>query len=755
MLLALTAIVAVSSTLGQAAAHLGGSRGWQPWSPAVGFSILLIFGGQVVWIPGRSFTVAALIGVATAAALLLGDVRAALRQALPDLRLAVPVGALACVPFIVAGGLGVLGPGVNDDMSAHLLAAFWLRTHTGGLPVGAIGGDLIRAGYPIGPHGLVAVTAALGGSEVAGFAALMLAVPILTALTGLTWLRRERGGSGVAVLIGLPYLATSYLTQGAFKETIVALALLALAAALDSIRREGTARWRSGIPVGLIAGCGAYVYAFPGLIWPAATGVLFVALNRRLSRWVRPLAGALAVTLLAVGPTIGRMIAFAGSSYAGSHRANSGNLFHALSPFEALGVWPTGDYRLTARPPWAVAVLAALAVGALIAGIAWWWRQRRLAVPAALLAGIAVWVELALTRNVYAAAKGLAVLAPIVALTIAVPAVRLWRASPGSAARTLLRAGSLALLAGAALSTMLTLRDASVGLGTHGRELGRLRTRVRGERVLFLGVDHFAQWELRGAHAYLAGLLYAPHRLGIHPQKPDGSPNDADNFGSSDLDKIDAVITPTGAYRSALPRNFHLAARTSTYALYRRIGPTPIREPIESPGEPGAILNCSTEQGRTLTSRPLRAATFPAPIEASASAWRGTPDAPGRSASIRLTVPPGPYDISLEYSSRLDLRLEGPGLRSHLPAQLPSLGPFWNAGRLVSPGGTVTIVATALARGGIAGALHARPPAPIGGTNGSVLGRLALTRAGVHRRLVPIKQACGRWIDWYQPASAG
>jgi hypothetical protein len=33
-----------------------------------------------------------------------------------------------------------------------------------------------------------------------------------------------------------------------------------------------------------------------------------------------------------------------------------------------------------------------------------------------------------------------------------------------------------------------------------------------------------------------------------------------------------------------------------------------------------------------------------------------------------------------------------------------------------------------------------------------LLGSLALTPAGEHDRIVPLRAACGRYVDWYQAA---
>ena len=76
----------------------------------------------------------------------------------------------------------------------------------------------------------------------------------------------------IAALVGLPYLAASFLAQSAFKETAMALFVLAFALALAS--RSGTEAdpgappWRSIVGIGLLlAGASVFTFSVPGLAW--------------------------------------------------------------------------------------------------------------------------------------------------------------------------------------------------------------------------------------------------------------------------------------------------------------------------------------------------------------------------------------------------------------------------------------------------------------------------------------------------------
>ncbi len=167
---------------------------------------------------------------------------------------------LASIPFIVNGRVGILGVGlVNDDMASHLLIADWLNTRVGEAP------GLIDGGYPVGPHALAAgLSEGLGTGLIEAFAGITLAIPVLTALVAFGALRDLRPLARIlsAALVALPYLAAAYLAQGAFKEPIEALFLLAFALLLP-----GATTIRRGLPLAVIAAGAVYAYSFPGLFW--------------------------------------------------------------------------------------------------------------------------------------------------------------------------------------------------------------------------------------------------------------------------------------------------------------------------------------------------------------------------------------------------------------------------------------------------------------------------------------------------------
>jgi hypothetical protein len=262
-LLVLTAVlVGACFTVGQGILAVCGWRRWSWWAPAVGYGTLMILFAQIIRVPNHQRALLALAALGAVGALVFPLVRAAIRESLPD---ALPVGLglllLAAIPFFAAGHTGVLGASVSNDMSQHLTAAFWLRTHQSMLPYAAIGGDLIKTGYPLGPHAFAAeLTRASGLGEERAFAAVTLAVPVLSGFAALGIVPSARRGArwGLAAIIAVGYLAAAYLGQGSFKEMIQAMLALATALALADLAREERIGWRRGIPIGLMLAAAIY-----------------------------------------------------------------------------------------------------------------------------------------------------------------------------------------------------------------------------------------------------------------------------------------------------------------------------------------------------------------------------------------------------------------------------------------------------------------------------------------------------------------
>jgi hypothetical protein len=414
------------------------------------------------------------------------------------------------LPFAVEGHFGILGTSFNPDMSQHLLAADRLAEGQTS--------QLLSQGYPLGPHSVVvALNKALGVGLVQGFDGLTVAVAILASLTALAafgelpLVPRTAG----ALLVGLAYVVASYFAQGAFKETMQALFLLAFVLAL----REGTRHWAGlplqFVPAALIAVGSVYVYSFPGLIWLAAAAVIWLLVSL-------PGARAVGVALLAfvvlAAPEVGRMVDFHNFETFDPNGPGLGNLFGQISPFEALGIWPSGDFRLApgdgAVPAAAYYLGIAFALVLLANGVVWLWRRRETAILVGLGAAALAYTAARIAGTPYTAAKAIEIGSPLVALAILLPllasAVGLMSAMRAKVPPLRLVPAAAALfVAAAGLCSLLALANAPVGPTSYTSALSEYRKQVGEGPTLVLASpqlledEHggpFLAWELRGGH---------------------------------------------------------------------------------------------------------------------------------------------------------------------------------------------------------------------------------------------------------------
>jgi hypothetical protein len=549
----LVVVLAASCVVGQAVFALCGARRWSWLAPAVGLAVLIAVAWGAIGLPGRATASVVAIGALCAASLVVLAWRRP--RSAEGVGSGLVAGAVAVLggsmPFIIEGRFGILGTGLNPDMSQHLFAADALSHGSGG--------RLIEQGYPLGPHALVAaVSKLIGCGLVHGFDGLMLATVTCAALAALALLGglAEWRRVACAVLVALPYMAASYLIQGAFKETLEALFALAFAIGLHEIGRrsligpEGPAPGARGagvlvaVPLSALAVGAVYAYSFPGPLWPIGAAVLWGAVELSIAarrggggaavtlarRSAAPALVAVAVLFAAAAPELGRMIDFASFETFDPSGPGLGNLFNPISPLEGLGIWPSGDFRLDpgdGAVPAAVFYLGELlGLLALAYGLVWWLGRRLRAVPSAFAVAAALFAYAHFTGTPYQAAKSIVIAAPLAMLISAraliggEPLIELGGVRGAVARRRGGVAGALARhqsVLGAALaiafvgaaagSSLLALANGPVGPSTYSPALTDLRGRLGGGSTLVLapaamladehGRDYLV-WELRG-----------------------------------------------------------------------------------------------------------------------------------------------------------------------------------------------------------------------------------------------------------------
>ncbi|MDX6625150.1 MAG: hypothetical protein QOE56_139 [Solirubrobacterales bacterium] len=758
-------IGAASLLVGRALLSLAGRRSWSWLEPAVGFAAILTVTGALARAPGHGTSATlGLIVLLIAAALLAWrqryDAAGAWRIGLP---VAILIALLLAIPFAISGRWGLLGVGFNNDLGLHLAWAEWLRSGFGPSP---------DPGYPLGPHGLAVATAAVPGISLGqAFIGEIVAISVLTGLTALGALREMRPGRRLlaAAMVALPYLAASYYAQAAFKETAEALFVLAFAIFLLAPGEPDGGRWarlRFILPPLALFGGIFFSYSFAGIAWPVAILALWSLTQAPVRRALRPRALVRFLlrptTLLGIAILAGlAVLALVGPFGFGSSfkKVAGSNTYGPVNPIEALGIWPASNYRLDAAGGAELPGLAgAIAVLALLVGVAWWVARREATIPIALGACSVLYLISLPSSGDYSQAKALMIVAPLAMLVVIRPL--LWEF--GRRNRPPLRFGwavlAVAFVAGSVYSSFLVLRDAPVGPSGHGGELQAFLPILHGQPVLYAGQDRYAAYDLLGADTHVPLVEFPDPAVSPSPEKPFDtgdaySPIDFDSFNRSTLEHFPYVITSRAAWNSQAPPNFKRVAATPSYVLWKKAGPMPENHHVLLEGvEAGANAGCASPEIRILLANPGRASLFPDAVIGPKKAWEaGSVLGTGAETSQRLALPSGAWNLSIQYFSPFGLTLTAPGFSESLPPALDGQRPntislgnngqFWPAGRFQSEGGTSRFTLTSA---------DADTLQSLTGYDGEAyVGELVAVPAKPHR-MVPLSKACNGWIDWYQ-----
>jgi len=764
-------ILAASIAVGRALTRALGWRETTWLEGVVGLAALVLVG---------SFTVRAFDG-ADATAIVLGALIAAsllyLRGrvlTLEDVRVAAgPIliaAAIASLPLLANERIGILGVGINNDLASHLLWAEWLQDQVDQQPVSLLNG------YPVGHHSIAATLGHVFGFEMTNaVVGLLIAVASLTAVTALAVLRDLSGGRRLigAALVALPYMTASALAVGGFKETTMGLLLLGFVLALAKLERDYPGDRALLVSLAVIAAGTMSVYSYPGLYWLIAAAGLLAAVGVVRAFWAENLGAeihrALPVVLIpgvvfvVIGVTeITRARRFWDISGVDKVIEGDSKLREAVSPLEALGAWPDADFLAgTAGPP-AWALFGALGVAALAVAVPWWIRNRRLAVPLGVLGALVIYLGTLATAGLYVQGKALAVPASLVMLLIARPLLD-WRRSPSEAPADaaeprasrwgLARFGlATAFVAVAAYSSFLALRDAVVAPTERADELGPIRDRVQGDWTLSLTTDRFTDYQLRTTEVggpSRNSQIIVPSRRG----KDFRLPLDFDSVAPETLDVFEWVLVTSAPYRSEPPENLRLVEATDSYELWKRAGPTPLNERVfGEEARPGKVLGCRARDLAIAGKRQnaLRATIFdPPPVIGKRFSWEPASKlSPGESATQTLRLPPGRWELSMQYQSPIvDLTVEAAGEIFEVPAAMDGAipfrlgeGPFWPVGEVTTDGSGTEITARPDDVSTLQGLL--------GVDREAAVGNIVATQTDPYRT-IDFSQACGAYIDHY------
>ena len=764
--LSAAAICVCSLAAGYAVWRLAGFREWSPLVGPLGLATIEIICGAVVHLPGRRTSAAVLVLIVVATGVVLAARSLRLRD-LSDTLIATFLGAMvAALPFFAWGRVGILGVTDNADMSAHLLLAD--GTGSGHKPLGIDPGWYTN--YPTGPHALVGTLhGALRVAIDAGFNGLMIATLAMSVCAALALVRDARPVMRFigALVGGIPFLGAFYIVQSSFKEPLLALVLVTWTLLLPLAASVVTRRPQAVIALAPLAAAAYATYSFVGLVWLAAatagTAGLWLVHGANLPRirwsWRTALVPVLFLCIvIAVAIPLLRGSGLAGAvSAVASGQTTGGNITSQLAAYQVFGLWPAVDARTFGASLTLMRALGVLgAAVAIWAAWFWWWRERRPELPGAALGAIAIYALIRGRATPYYSAKALVMAGFVVGLMMVgaiVLTLSRTRIRDLRGTKLVLAGAGVAVLIVAAWSSTLVLRGARVEPKDHREELASLRPLLLKGPTLYMGQNDYLSWYLRGAVLAFPYTYITPSQLPIggRPEKVFlvNRPFDWDSQVAEDLDRFRFVLTSRAPYTSAAPPNWRLVRTTPSYAVWERTGPTAHRGTLQEPEGPGAVLNCQQRPGAQIGSSAGQAAVRSKPIVVPPRALRlpggkrarlgqfgfATIDA-GRTAVADVSLPPGRWTASLQYVSPVPVELKAGNTSLRVPASMEGPSMYWRVGTFDSPGGQRRLE------------LHADSASPLASFRTTLLGTLALTPADERDRVVPLKRACGRYVDW-------
>lgn len=499
----------------------------------------------------------------------------------PDpLPVAVAVGVFGVfgAPVILSGEPTFAGYIKLDDTATWLALTDQVMTHgrdLDGLEPSTYQATLeanLPGGYPVGVFLPFGAAAKLLGAELAwvfqpylSFLAAMLALCLWRILGEAIADRRLRAFA--TFVAAQPALLFGYAMWGGVKE-LGAAALVALGAALAP-SLIGASGVRAVVPFALTAGALVGLLSVGGLVWFGpmllALAVLSVRVVGRHAIVLRAAALAAATFVFAL-PVL---LAGGFNPFQSGLTAESeiGNLIGPLNPFQALGIWPAGDFRID--PDGTVATAVLIALGLLAAAVGLWAAWRRRAAPLLLLASaLLAAAAIVLVGSPWVDGKALATAAPA-ALSLAL--------AGGVAALRLDRPTGIALLAVVAGGVLWSnvVAYGSVDLAPY-EQLSELEQ--IGEEFSGQGPALMTEYNPYGARYFLRALdgegaselRVRPVYLRDGSTAEKGEAVDTDEIAWDSLLEYRTLVLRRSPVRSRPPSPYRLAWSGESYEVWQR-----------------------------------------------------------------------------------------------------------------------------------------------------------------------------------------
>jgi hypothetical protein len=382
----------------------------------------------------------------------------------------------------------------------------------------------------------------------------------------------------ISLIAAQSALLVGYAMWGGVKEIAGAM-LVALIAGLAMLPlRAGLGLLgglRAAIPVALAAAAllatlspGAAVWLAPLLVPVAVAALRGLGGRATLERaaGVAALTAALSVPVVAIG---GLLPLDAGPL---TNERSLGNLLEPLSPAQAFGIWPSGDFRLEPDAP-ALAYALIAVVGAFgLAGLALAWRAGARAAVLYIAGAVVGSAAILAVGSPWTDAKALAIASPALLLAGLLGAAGLL----GTRLRVFGAMALAAIALGVAWSNVLAYREVNLAPRAQLAELELIGERIAGQGPTLMteyqpyGVRHF----LRGADPEGASELrrrLVPLRGGEESKK--GAWADTDELAADGLLVYRSLVLRRSPAQSRPPSPYELTWSGAYYEVWQRPEP--------------------------------------------------------------------------------------------------------------------------------------------------------------------------------------
>jgi hypothetical protein len=691
---------------------------------------------------------------------------------------ALAVFAVYAAPVVLTGSATFLGYTLLGDTAIHFSLIDWVMKHgfhtiPSGPPSSfhaAIAGYLGTA-YPLGAHTALGAVRPLVGQDVAWvFQPYLALLAVFTSLSIYAILERAIVPRWLlalgAFLAAQPGLVYAYALEGSIKElaTIAVIALL-VAVGADYVRGRGGVRAMAPLVVATAAGMGVLNASILPWVAPALLAVLVALLSQRGVHTRRTAAREAVVFTVAAAalsfPALAVVRNFVhDTTLTITSGTEFGNLVGPLKGWQALGIWPTGDFRLPLLNHVALAyALMGFVIGGAVLGIAWGLRRRSgwpLVFAATSLIG---WAYVSARSNAWGDAKALMIVSPAVVAIAMMGPGSLWSAERRPEA--LLLAAAIAF--GVLWTNALAYHDADVAPRGRLAELSDIGHAYAGQ-----GPALYTEFEEFGKH-FLHQLdpTGSDESLQDPPRANGGAtrfgfPTDIDGLNLRYVQRFRTLVLRRSPAASRPPSDFRRVSTGRYYEVWQRTPGTVLSHlSFGDALQPGAVPPCSrlarvAAGGATrlaYVERPQLPVLMPAQAQ-HPSDWHPDGVDPTNLRPVGAGTVTGPIDVRRpgrytvwvqgSFSRDIAVRIDGRPV-GRVGGGLNGRNEFGSAGSLVlSPGRhTITLVRPS-------GSLS-----PGDGGRNRLLGPVVLDPAGDTKLVRQLPAAswralCGKRLDWVE-----